>query len=259
MSERREDAGFSAVAAAQSLHEDLKVAYWILVASPREGVVRAIEAAALVRSLHVTMHAQDDLTVPIFDVEQAIVMPPAHALNVTFVTMATTERMGFGERDVREIGLAALLKDIGEALVPPEVLAKTGPLSPDEQARLRRHPVDGARLLIETEEPLELPAIVAYEHHAGSHGGGYPAFRFQRRAHFASRLIRIVDVFCALLSRRPHRSAWQFDEVLAHIEEGAGVQFDRNLAARFVAIARELEPRILRLERPDAPLPWAGM
>ena len=53
---------FSATAAAQSLHEDLKVAYWILVTEARAGVVRSVEAEALIRSLYATLHARASVT-----------------------------------------------------------------------------------------------------------------------------------------------------------------------------------------------------
>ena len=248
--------GFSATAAAGSLHEDLKVGYWILVSEARAGRLRSIEAEALIRSLYATLHARSEPSLPLFDVPRPEVYAVAHALNVAMTTMAVAEQLGFAEKETRSLGLAALLKDIGQADVPPEVLGRTAPLDPEEIERIRRHPVDGARMLISTEEPLELAAVVAYEHHLGPDGRGYPPLAHPRPAHFASRLVRIADAFCALFVRRPHRDAWAFEEVLAHLSERGGVEFDRELTTRFVAAIRTLHPHIIRLTTPEQKLPW---
>lgn len=247
---------FSATAAAGSLHEDLKVAYWILVTSARGEEVRAIETEALIRSLYVTLHGQAEPTLPQFDVPLPEIYAVAHAVNVALVTMAVAEHMGFDEEGTRRLGTAALLKDIGQGRVPPDLLGKTTPLTPPELERMRRHPADGARMLIRTDEPLELAAVVAYEHHLGLAGQGYPDLANPRRTHLASRLIRIVDVFCALHVRRPHRDAWDIDEVLTHIAERAGVEFDRELTRSFIDAMSSLKSRIVRLTTPEAKLPW---
>ena len=249
--------GFSATAAAASLHEDLSVAYWILVTAARTDEVRAIETEALIRSLWVTLHARSEPTLPLFDVPLPELYAVAHAVNVALATMAVAEPMGFDERATRRLGTAALLKDIGQARIPADLLGKTSPLTRPELERMRRHPADGARMLIRTDEPLELAAVVAYEHHLGPGGQGYPVLPHPRVAHLASRLVRIVDVFCALHVRRPHRDAWDFEEVIAHISERAGVDFDRELTADFVSAIRLLRPGIVRLSSPDAKLPWA--
>jgi HD-GYP domain-containing protein (c-di-GMP phosphodiesterase class II) len=248
---------FSATAAAGSLHEDLKVAYWILVSEARAGRVRNVEAEALIRSLYTTLHARAETSLPLFDVPRPDIYAVAHALNVAMTTIAVAEQLGFAENEARSLGLAALLKDIGQADLPPELLGRTAPLDAAELDRIRRHPIDGARMLISTDEPLELAAVVAYEHHLGPDGHGYPSLAHPRPAHFASRLVRIADAFCALFVRRPHRDAWAFEEVLAHLSERAGVEFDRELTRRFSTAIRALHPNIVRLGSPEQKLPWA--
>lgn len=246
----------AAAAAAQSLHEDLKVAYWILVSAARSGVVRGIEAEALVRSLYTTLHARAQPTLPLFDVPHPGIYAVAHAVNVALTTMAVAEQLGFGETEARALGIAGLLKDIGQGSIKPELLGRTVPLTSAEIAEIRRHPIDGARMLIETDEPLELAAVVAYEHHLGPDGSGYPSLAHPRPVHFASRLVRVIDVFCALYVRRPHRDASSFEDVLAHIAKRAGIEFDRNVTTKFLEAMRRLEPHIVRLVTPEQKLPW---
>ena len=246
---------FSATAAAQSLHEDLKVAYWILVTEARVQRVRSVEAEALIRSLYATLHARAQPLLPLFDVPRAEIYAVAHAVNVALVTMAVAEQLGHAARDARALGLAALLKDIGQADLSKEVLGSTQALGREALERIRRHPIDGARLLISTDEPLELAAVVAYEHHLGPDGRGYPELAHPRPAHFASRLVRLADTFCALHVRRPHRDAWGFEEALSHVAERAGIEFDRALATGFIRAMRALQPSIVRLTTPDQKLP----
>jgi putative two-component system response regulator len=171
-------------------------------------------------------------------------------------TMAVAEQLGPTGKEARALGIAGLLKDIGQATIPTDVLGRVDPLDSSHLELIRRHPIEGARMLISTDEPLELAAVVAYEHHLGPDGHGYPTLAHPRPAHFASRLVRLVDAFCALHVRRPHRDAWTFDEVLSHIAERAGVEFDRELTTRFVAAMRTLEPHIVRLTTPEQKLPW---
>ena len=249
--------GFSATVAAQSLHEDLKIAYWILVTEARAKKVRSIEAEALIRSLYATLHARAQPTIALFDVPRAEVYAVAHAVNVAMMTMAAAEQLGYNDKEARALGLAGLLKDIGQATLPTDVLGRTNPLEAGDLEQIRQHPIDGARMLISTDEPLELAAVVAYEHHLGPDGQGYPRLAQPRAAHFASRLVRLVDAFCALHVRRPHRDAWSFDEVLSHIAERAGVEFDRDLTTRFIGAMRALQPHIVRLTSAEQKLPWA--
>ena len=96
--------GFSAAAAAVSLHEDLSVAYWILVTAARADEVRAIETDALIRSLWVSLHARGEPTLPLLDVPLPELYAVAHAVNVALATMAVAEQMGFDERATRRLG-----------------------------------------------------------------------------------------------------------------------------------------------------------
>lgn len=245
----------SATSSATSLQEDLKVAHWILVTSAAEGRVRALEARTLVRSLWVTLHASDEPALPLVDMSYGLLVPAAHAVNVALLSMALAERLGEDERVARELGMAALLKDIGAARLPQELTTKPDALTEDEQRLMRTHPVEGARLLIRTQQPLELAAVVAYEHHVGAAGGGYPRLRHEDGTHAATRLVQIADVFCALATTRAHRPAWQLEQILAHIEERAGIEFDAPLTERLLPVLRELSGSIVRLRRPDEPLP----
>src|SRR5207244_3950191 len=84
-------------------------------------------------------------------------------------------------------------------------------------------------LLLEVEEDLDLAAVVAYEHHIMINGGGYPALRYPRDCHHASKLVHVCDVYDALRTRRPYRDAWSFEKTLGYLDERKGLEFDPDL------------------------------
>ena len=98
-------------------------------------------------------------------------------------------------------------------------------------------------MILEGEEPLDLAAAVAYEHHLRIDGGGYPVLHYPRQAHRASRLVHVCDVYDALRTRRPYREAWSSSEALAYIRERAGSEFDPEAVDAFVDMMRGWDER----------------
>jgi putative two-component system response regulator len=134
--------------------------------------------------------------------------------------------------------VAGLLHDIGKIRIPLEVLTKPGKLNDEERRIMNQHPVDAARIIMESEEELELAAVVAYEHHIMLNGGGYPAVHYARECTLASRLVHVCDVFDALSTTRPYREAWPLEKVLAYLEERGGTEFDPELVGAFNRMMR---------------------
>jgi putative two-component system response regulator len=128
--------------------------------------------------------------------------------------------------------------------IPREILIKPGKLTDRERSVIREHPVVGARMLLACPDPMELAAVVAYEHHIMLDGGGYPTLHDARGAQYASRLVHICDVYDALRTNRPYRSAWESEQALAYLEGKAGVEFDPAIARSFIAMMRKWDHRV---------------
>src|SRR3990172_5336938 len=109
---------------------------------------------------------------------------------------------------------------------------------------MRKHPVDGAKIIYESDRQLDLASAVAYEHHIMIDGGGYPSRHYRREPHKASKLVHICDVYDALRTNRPYREAWDTERVLGQIERGAGPDFDAELATAFLKMMRQWERRV---------------
>jgi putative nucleotidyltransferase with HDIG domain len=203
-----------------------------------------LEAESVVRSLAVAMHGDQEMLLPLLTLREFDEYTTTHSLNVSVLTMALAEAMGMGARDVRAFGVAGLLHDLGKTRIPIEVLNKPGKLTDGERALMQSHTIEGARIILESDRELDLAAAVAYEHHIMIDGGGYPHRRIARKCHCASALVHVCDVYDALRTHRPYRAAWETAAVLDYIEQGAGRDFDPDVARPFVELMRRMEGRI---------------
>ena len=238
-----------------SLGEEADTLRWLQREVQTTGAVPLVEAEAVVRSLAVAMHGGRQIVLPLLQLKEFDQYTTTHSMNVSVLSMALAEFQGLGARDVRAFGIAGLLHDIGKTKIPIEVLTKPGKLTEEERALMNEHPAAGARLLLDTEEELDLAVVVAYEHHIMINGGGYPALAYPRACHHASRLVHVCDVYDALRTRRPYRDAWEFEKVLAYLNERAGLEFDVELVATFTRMMRQWEPQVAVLSDEHTAVP----
>jgi len=214
-----------------------------------------LEAEAVVRSLSVAMHGEQQIMVPLLRLREFDQYTTTHSMNVSVLTMALAEWLGMGPRDVRAFGVAGLLHDLGKVKIPKDILNKSGRLAPEERLIMNSHPAEGAKMILLAEQELDLAAVVAYEHHIMINGGGYPRFTYGRACHQASRLVHVCDVYDALRTNRPYRDAWPSDKILAYVEERSGVEFDGQIAHAFTRMIRDWEPGVAELTSETEPLP----
>jgi len=205
------------------------------------GKLPLAEAEAVVRSLSMAMHGDQQMILPLLQLREFDEYTTTHSLNVSVLTMALAESLGLAQQDVRTFGIAGLLHDLGKVSIPAEILNKPGKLSDEERAIMQHHPVAGAKLIIESGRRLDLAAAVAHEHHIMINGHGYPTCHYRRDCHKASKLVHVCDVYDALRTKRPYRDAWEAERVLAYIEERAGTEFEPEAATAFVTMMRKAE------------------
>jgi len=130
-----------------------------------------------------------------------------HSLNVCLLSLNIAAAAGYSETQVIEIGMAALLHDVGMLLVPRAIRTKTGRLSPDDWFEIQKHPILGLHLLEKISRlPRSVP-IVAYQIHERENAKGYPRQRNGRLVHRYAKIVQCADVFEACASPRPHRPA----------------------------------------------------
>jgi len=233
---------------ALSLREEADTVQWMHEETQGGHGLPLAEAEAVVRSLAAAMHGDQAIVLPLLEMRRYDEYTTTHSLNVCVLAMALAEWVGLGARDVRAFGVAGLLHDIGKVKIPTEVLNKPGRLTPEVRDIMNRHPVEGAKIILTSEENLDLAAVVAYEHHIMQNGGGYPRLDYPRECHQASKLVHVCDVYDALRTNRPYRAAWPPAKVLGYLEERAGTEFEPDIARRFVKMMGEWEPKEAALD-----------
>jgi len=159
--------------------------------------------------------------------------PYVHALNVCALSMGIAEQIGLEEAWIQEMGLGALLHDIGLYLSPSAFLSTTAVITLDEKNRYWDHPVRGAELLLATPGIPELVSIIAYEHHLYYNGQGFPAQQRPRELNLGSMIALIADTYDNLRRDRPEQKALSMTETLNGMNQRAGKDFHPLLFKAF--------------------------
>jgi hypothetical protein len=226
------------------LNAEVEAIRWVHDTVDTQEEIPLLEAESIVRSLSVAMHGDSRVLLPLLTLKEFDQYTTTHALNVSVLSMGLAEFMGLSPREVRAYGVAGMLHDLGKVRVPKDILTKPGKLTPEEWALMRSHTVEGARLILQSDQNLDVAALVAFEHHIMINGGGYPDRHYRCDCHKASTLVHVCDVYDALRTKRPYRDAWEPAATLAYIERGIGTEFDADVARAFIAMMGKWEPRL---------------
>ena len=147
--------------------------------------------------------------------------------------------LGLTSTEVETIAQAGLLHDIGKIGVPEDILRKRGALDAAEWSVMRRHPLIGAQI-VSPFECLAGAAVVIRHHHERRDGSGYPDGLIGEAIPLGARIVAVADVFDALTSERPYRSALCRDEALEQLVTEAGTLLDADVVTMAVGIYRDV-------------------
>lgn len=173
---------------------------------------------------------------------------PNHVRRVQAYATGLARALGMSEMEVQAVKTAALLHDIGKLAIPDHILAKPGPLTPEEFQKVRVHPQVGAEILRSVSFPYPVTPLVL-SHHERWDGRGYPAGLKGHDIPLGARVICIVDYFDALTSDRPYHKAVSRDAAVALLQEDAGKALDPRILDVFVKVLPALAAAIEPVER----------
>jgi response regulator RpfG family c-di-GMP phosphodiesterase len=148
------------------------------------------------------------------------------------------------------IGLASILHDVGKVSTPDQVLLKPAEHTPEERAVMQTHAEIGRSILerasrmVDGVSYLTYGAQIAGGHHEHFDGAGYPRGLRGRDIPLCARIVAVVDVFDALLHRRPYKEPWPYPDVVAYIRERTGSQFDPDVVKALLTIIETDPPAI---------------
>jgi two-component system response regulator RpfG len=150
-----------------------------------------------------------------------------HLIRMARFAGLIADGLNLPDDEVRMIEVAAPLHDLGKIGIPDAILLKRGRLTEEEFAIMRTHPQIGYEILRDSPSRfIQLGASIALHHHERWDGGGYPHGLSAEGIPQAARIVALADVFDALLSERPYKSAWSHDEAVAYVRAHSGSFFD---------------------------------
>ena len=164
-----------------------------------------------------------------------------HSERVAGLARRVALAAGLSSAAADTIAQAGLLHDLGKISIPEQVLRKPGPLTPEEWAVMRQHPLVGAQIVA----PLEFfadGAVIVRHHHERQDGTGYPDGLRGELIPLGSRIVAVADVYDALTSDRPYRARLTRDEAVWRLRAEAGHTLDARLTALCIELTGDAAP-----------------
>ena len=158
-----------------------------------------------------------------------------HTLRVTEMVVKLGRAFGLSDAELVQVRWGSLLHDIGKMGVSDNILHKPGPLTVEEQIEMKKHPTVAYEMLSPIRY-LRLALDIPHYHHEKWDGSGYPDGLKGTQIPLFARIFTIVDVWDALSSDRPYRTAWPKEKVYEHIRASAGIHFDPQVVDVFMHV-----------------------
>lgn len=188
-------------------------------------IAQRLQSSSLeaVRALALAVEARDPFT-------------HGHSLRVARLARRLGEELGLPAEELQLLEWAGLLHDVGKLGVPEAILHKRGELTREEFEAVKEHPLIGYEVLKPVTGLASLLAAVR-GHHENYDGSGYPDGLAAEAIPLHARILRIVDIFDALTSRRPYRDEWNLEDTLERLHADAGVITDPHITQVFIEAA----------------------
>lgn len=164
-----------------------------------------------------------------------------HSDRVAALARRLALEAGLTVRQADVIAQSGLLHDLGKIGVPEHILRKPGPLTQEEWAVMRRHPVTGSQIVAPIESFAE-GALIVRHHHEREDGSGYPDGLSGETIPLGARVVAVADVYDALTSERPYRRALTHAEALERLTAEAGRTLDARLTSLFTDMVAHAPP-----------------
>lgn len=163
------------------------------------------------------------------------IVDPEHASRVSVLATDFARMLSITEREAELIGIGAKYHDIGKISIPLSILQSPKPLTVVQQEMMQRHVEYGLSILsVYNSEEMDVAKTIIATHHERWDGTGYPNQLKGEEIPLAGRIVALCDVFDALSSERPYKSAWALGQVLDYIRYERGKAFDPELTDTFL-------------------------
>ena len=148
------------------------------------------------------------------------------------------KKLDLPKDEIDKLRIAILLYDIGNIMIPEEILNKKGPLTEEEKNIIQQHPVIAAREILKPISNIQDIIPIIESHHENWDGKGYPGNKSGIEIPITSQIVLLVDAFYAMSQDRPYRHAYTVDEIINIIKNEAGKQFNEKLVDDFIYVVK---------------------
>lgn len=209
--------------------------------------------AAVVRGFIAAFRSEANPLLALVPLRQLDEYTFTHSIDVCILNLAQGISLGFEGQILHDIGIAAMLHDIGKLFVPKEVLQKHGELNDAEWELMRQHTVRGAEYLLGNPGVNRLAVFSAFEHHMQFNLAGYPKAPPGWQLNFASQLTMVSDCFDAMRTKRVYKESDDFGKVAGRMLEIAGTRLNPSLTLNFINLLKKMGERLKEGEGVKAP------
>lgn len=158
----------------------------------------------------------------------------SHSVNVCVLSLITGISMNFEEEKLKELGIGAMLHDVGKIRIPNEILNKPGELTEEEYNIVKKHTNYGYEMLKRSKVLSTYASYIALTHHERYDGEGYPLGLRGEEIHEFSRIVAIADVYDAITSDRVYKRRINVNEAVEYLIGMGNHQFDYNIVRNFI-------------------------
>lgn len=158
----------------------------------------------------------------------------SHSVNVCVLSLITGISMKYDEKRLRELGIGAMLHDVGKTKIPNEILNKPGTLTAEEFEIIKKHTSYGYGLLKKSKELSTYASYIALTHHERYDGEGYPLGLRGDEIHEFARIVSIADVYDAITSDRVYKKRVNINDAVEYLIGMGDHQFDYNIVRNFI-------------------------
>jgi cyclic di-GMP phosphodiesterase len=221
--------------AARKVHAKTKAAVVTMFSEVRMGKsVQVGEAVALVDEIHLSMERNSNALLSLIRLKTADEYTYLHSVAVCVLMVALGKQLGLRGEELKQVGVAGLLHDIGKMAVPHEILNKPDKLTDKEFDVVRNHPRRGWEIL-RTVYPTDEPALdVCLHHHERMDGKGYPENLSADTLTLHARMGAVCDVYDAITSERCYKKGWEPAEAIRKMTLWKNGHFDETVFRAFV-------------------------
>ncbi|WP_321369894.1 HD domain-containing phosphohydrolase [uncultured Desulfuromusa sp.] len=166
-----------------------------------------------------------------------------HSTNICMLNLAQAKVLGIEGQLLNDIGIAAMLHDVGKMFISPEILSKTGKLNAEEWEIMQQHPRLGAEYLLNTPGVPRLAVVTAFEHHMRYDNTGYPKTTTPWQQHICSHMTAISDTYDAMRTHRAYEDSLEIDQIISIMLDLAGNKLHPQLTYSFLQVLSELDKK----------------